>query len=73
MEKPIFLARYGRLVFETPAMDALRKEHCMCLHCVKMKPGLPDHCEIAAAFYEICKQHGNAFIMTRCDSWAVID
>lgn len=50
-------------------MDLLRKEHCMCLHCGRMKPGEPDHCQIAQSFFEICKQHGNAFIMTRCGPW----
>ena len=72
MEAPVFKKRYGHNVYETPAMDTLRKEHCMCLHCKRMNPGLPDHCPIAAAFYEICKCHGNAFMMTRCDSWAEI-
>lgn len=69
MEAPVKVHKYGQDVWETPAMDKIRTEHCMCHHCWKMKPGRPDHCRIAAAFYEICKVHGNAFIMTRCDSW----
>jgi hypothetical protein len=34
-----------------------------------MKPGEPDHCDAAAKFYEICKAHGCAFILTRCAAW----
>jgi len=63
--------RYGKEVFESN-FDAIRRGNCMCLQCLNMKPGKPDHCSIAAAFYEICKTHGNAFIMTRCDSWKEI-
>lgn len=70
MEEPVKVERYGKMVWETPAMDAQRKYHCMCLNCGKMKPGKDDHCKIASAFYEICKEHGNAFILTRCDSWS---
>lgn len=69
MEIPKKVERYGKEVFETEAMDILRREHCMCLHCGNMNPGQPGHCKIATSFYEICKQHGSAFIMTRCDSW----
>ncbi len=69
MEQPIRITRYGVEVWETPAMDAIRRENCMCHHCSRMNPDKPDHCEIAQSFYEICKQHGNALILTRCDSW----
>ena len=69
MEKPRLTTRHDKDVYETPAMDILRKEHCMCLHCDNFKPNTPEHCEIAQAFYGICKVHGNAFIMTRCDSY----
>jgi len=69
MEKPVRVTKYGIEVWETPTMDAIRREHCMCHHCGNMKPGEPDHCKIAAAFYEICKVHGTAFILTRCDEW----
>lgn len=69
MEKPRMELRYGIVVWETPAMDTLRREHCMCLHCKEMRPNEEGHCQIAAGFFEICKRHGNAFIMTRCDSW----
>lgn len=69
MEKPVLTEHYGIKVWETPTMDAQRREHCMCHHCANMKPGQPNHCQIAAAFYKICQEHGNAFILTRCDSW----
>jgi hypothetical protein len=69
MEKPVYVERYGKLVWETPGMDIMRSEHCMCLHCSRMKIGEPDHCVVASKFFEICKMHGNAFILTRCDSW----
>lgn len=77
MEEPKLVYKYGKSVWETPAMDILRKEHCMCLHCGKMKPGEEDHCKIAQSFYKICKKqryaNGNAFILTRCDSWEPTD
>lgn len=69
MENPVKVIRYEQEVWETPTMDGIRRQNCMCHHCGKMKPGEPDHCSIAAAFYEICKVHGTAFILTRCDSW----
>jgi hypothetical protein len=69
MEQPVKVMRYNQEVWETPEMDAIRKENCMCHHCSKMKPGQEDHCKIASSFYEICKVNGNAFILTRCASW----
>jgi len=69
MEQPVLVNRYGKEVFETPTMDQMRKEHCMCLNCGHMKPSEAGHCEIASRFFEICKEHGTAFILTRCDSW----
>ena len=69
METPKRVERYGQEVWETPAMDMLRKEHCMCLNCGWCKPGEKDHCKIAQKFYKICKKYGNAFILTRCISW----
>jgi hypothetical protein len=71
MEAPKIVERHGQDVWETQAMDILRREHCMCLHCGRMKPGTPEHCQLAQAFYEICKHQGNAFIMTRCALWVI--
>jgi len=76
MEEPKREFRYGKWIWETPAMDMLRKEHCMCLHCLNLKiipHGASDNCPMADAFYEICKNHGNTFIMTRCENWKGID
>ena len=72
MEKPVKVERYGQEVWETPAMDMLRKEHCMCLNCARMKPGEKENCKIAQKFYKICKKYGNAFMLTRCNSWLPI-
>lgn len=72
METPVQQVKYGNATWVTPAMDTLRVEHCMCLHCVKMKPGLSDHCQVAQAYFELCKANGNAFIMTRCMHWEAI-
>lgn len=69
MEVPVKVFRYGQYVWETQAMDELRRNNCMCHHCDLMKPGEKDHCVIAAQFYEICKKYGTAFILTRCNSW----
>jgi hypothetical protein len=73
MEAPVQVEKYGKTVWETPFMDKMRNEHCMCLNCDKLKPGEPDHCPIAQSFFEICQAHGNAMVMTRCDSWGPKD
>lgn len=70
MEKPVQVERYGQNVWEISEMDKIRKEHCMCHHCGKINiPTGEGKCEIAQKFYEICKQYGNAFILTRCMEW----
>ena len=69
MERPRIVQRYNKAVFEISEIEKLRKDNCMCLHCGHMNPGTPEHCTIANSFFLICKQHGNAFIMTRCDEW----
>ena len=69
MEKPVHVERYGMKVWETPTMDVLRKEHCMCHNCGNMNPGMANHCEAASEFFKICQKYGNAFILTRCGLW----
>jgi len=69
MEKPVQVERYGQTVWELPEMDKVRRDNCMCLHCGKLKKGDPNNCKIAEYFFKMCQQHGNAMIMTRCDSW----
>jgi hypothetical protein len=62
--------RYGKQVWENQDTEAMRRGNCLCHLCDNMKPGEPDHCRIASRFFEICQEHGTAFILTRCDSWA---
>ena len=61
--------RYGKLVWENEVFEDQRNGNCLCHQCRLMKPGDPDHCGIAQEFYEICKKHGCAFILTRCEDW----
>ena len=65
----IQIERYGCLVWEDEAADALRKERCLCLNCAKCKPGEKDHCPIAARLYEVCKKDNVALMVTRCAEW----
>ena len=61
--------RYGKMVSEIPSLEPLRKEVCMCHQCGAFKPNDEANCPIAQKFFAICKEHGNAFILTRCGSW----
>lgn len=61
--------RYGKIVWENEIFEDQRKGNCLCHQCNRMKPDSPDHCKIANNFFEICKEHGCAFILTRCESW----
>lgn len=64
------VTRYGKEVWENDKFEDQRKENCMCLQCGRMKPSQPEkHCKIASKFFEICKEHGCAFILTRCTDW----
>jgi hypothetical protein len=73
MEEPKQVTRFNQRVWETPAMDILRREHCMCLHCKHLTRISGKNCDIAEYIYTMCEQHGNAFIMTRCDTWEGIE
>lgn len=68
----IAVERYGKTVQENADMEKHRHQECMCHSCGRMKPSEPDHCKIASKFYEICKEHGNAFILTRCEDFQPI-
>jgi hypothetical protein len=70
MLEPILVERYGKMVWEIQALEPLRKEACMCHQCTSFKPGQPGNCVIAEKFFAICKEHGNAFILTRCEGWS---
>lgn len=61
--------RYNKAVWENEEFEEKRRDNCMCLHCDKMKPDSVDHCKIAQKFFEICKEYGCAFILTRCSEW----
>lgn len=65
---PIIASRHGRTVYES-AMDAVRKEKCMCFHCANMKPWSDDHCQLAKKLFKICVEHGMAMMITRCPDW----
>lgn len=64
MEAPERVQRYDKVVWETPAMDKLRREHCMCLHCAALRG-----CAVATELYGLCKGHGIALMVTRCAGW----
>ena len=70
-QPPVRAHKYGRDVWENPTLEAIRPDECLCLHCVRMKPGQADHCEIAAALYSVCKQHGVAFPVSRCPKFTM--
>lgn len=66
------IERYGKMVWENERFEDQRRGNCMCLKCGRMKPGQPDHCPAAAQFYEVCKEYGCAFILTRCSLWTPV-
>ena len=53
-------------VWVNPTLEALRPSECLCLNCVKFKPGQPDHCVIAQDAYAVAVKHKVAFPMSRC-------
>jgi hypothetical protein len=63
------IERYGKMVWENEEFEDQRKGNCLCHQCSKMKPGDEDHCKVASKFYEVCKEHGCAFILTRCEDY----
>ena len=67
--QPVQVVRHEQMVWENPTAEAIRRAECLCHHCDRMRPGTPEHCSLAQQFYEICKAHGTAFVLSRCDSW----
>lgn len=61
--------KYGAWVWSNVNAEAIRKAHCLCLNCDRMKPGEPDHCTKAQKAYELCKEENLAFMVTRCPDW----
>jgi hypothetical protein len=58
--------KYGKKVTEFIEYESQRRLACLCLRCKKLKPAKEDNCPAAQAFFEVCKEHGCAFILTRC-------
>jgi hypothetical protein len=67
--RPIQEKHYGEVVWVNLTTERLRQDECLCLNCGKLKPGQPDNCQRAQAFYEICVQANIAIIITRCRDW----
>ena len=61
--------RYGKMVWENEEFEDQRRGNCLCHQCGRLKPGEDDNCEAAKEFFETCKKHGCAFILTRCGLW----
>lgn len=54
-------------VYANPTTEALRKDECLCLNgCANMKPGEPDHCQIAQRLFDACVDGRAALMVTRC-------
>ena len=53
---------HGQSVHTHAVMDALRKEHCLCLNCGWLESG----CPAANALYGTCKHFDMALAVTRC-------
>lgn len=68
-EKPRKETHYRQEVSVNPTTEPMRKEECLCLNCGNLKPGQPDNCLMARAFYEICVRENIALMVTRCLSW----
>ena len=62
-------AHYGQTVWVNPTTEPLRREECLCLNCDRLKPGQPDNCPVAQAFYEACVKGNVALAVTRCPEW----
>jgi hypothetical protein len=62
-------AHFGNEVWVNPTTESLRRQECLCLNCGRLKPGQPDNCAIAEAFYKICVNANIAIMITRCRMW----
>ena len=68
-EQPKQELHYGSMVWVNPATETLRRTECLCLNCSNLKPGQPDNCHIAQAFYSVCVEENVALAVTRCPLW----
>ncbi len=64
--EPVQKKKYGDVVWVNPTLEAIREEECLCLNCDSFKPNTATHCQIAAQFFEICKEYNTAFPMSWC-------
>lgn len=64
---------HGVMTWVNTTTDPLRNDLSMCMNCKRLKPGDMNNCNIAQKYYELCKEGGNAFIMTRCKHWIPFD
>ncbi|MBI2121932.1 MAG: hypothetical protein HYT98_02310 [Candidatus Sungbacteria bacterium] len=54
-------------VWVNETTEAWRKDECLCLNgCANMKPGQPDHCQIAQRLFDACVDGRAALMVTRC-------
>ena len=54
---PIVVEHYNHHGVEVAVQPGLRgkhREHCLCWHCARLKPGQSDNCEVAQALYVHC-------------------
>jgi len=70
-ERPKKETHFGKEVWVNPTTESLRKQECLCLNCERLKPGKPDNCPVAQAFYEICVKENIALMVTRCLLWMI--
>lgn len=68
-EQPRKEVHYGHEVYVNPTTESLRRAECLCLNCSNLKPGQPDNCHIAQAFYQVCVKENVALAVTRCPLW----
>lgn len=61
--------KYGKTVWQNGWLESHRRTQCICLQCARMHPGEAHHCNLAQRFFDLCKQGGCAFLMSRCAFW----
>ena len=65
-KRPLQQEHYGVMVWVNPTTEPLRRDECLCLNCDKMHSGQSNHCPVAQVFFEMCKTHNIALMVTRC-------
>jgi len=57
---------YWRQVQVSKKLEELRPTHCLCMSCVRLKPGQLNNCPIAQGLYNVCAGNDVALAVTRC-------